>query len=208
MHQCALQIESRPTQPTGKFQRPGLALLVNNTVNINVANIASLLQCLSEWYQHLISELGLLDVPQNRALLPSAGAKVIVHQFLELPVFFPAFAPAARTKPPGYAHLNTFDVFLQDEWAFQLIEFLPPLQHVHHVVWAGRHIRERLVRLAAIASRLAHKPPERFLDVADCRVVVVEFHARQGLYSTLAQNLLPNRTVDFPFGSLLRSGDD
>ena len=58
-----LDIEGRPAESGRKFERPGTAVVIYDTIDIDVPDIADLFQLLSEWRKYAASKFTVTDIP-------------------------------------------------------------------------------------------------------------------------------------------------
>ena len=119
--QRLLNLKQGPARAHSELKRPGIALFVDNAVNIHIADVIKLVQRVGYRVQHFISQLGLLRVAQYCSLLPRGHAKVAVHQLFEFPVFQYLGAEPRRPEPAPDSHLDTGYEFLEHEVRFQLV---------------------------------------------------------------------------------------
>lgn len=203
--QFLLNIVSRPSGADCKFQWPRLALLVDDTIYIDEAAIAFLLQRIGQGFEHLASQLGAGDIAQDGPLLSSSDAHVAIHELLKLEVLAPRRGPTVLPKPSANCHFDPRDKLLEYEWAFEFTDPLPPLQHIDEIGGTLGTIRKGFIRIPA---RLRNEAPVLLFNVGDRFVVVRKFFARWDLDTVRHKDFHTLMAVQFPAGHFGGRSDD
>src|SRR5208282_698878 len=101
-----LDIKSRPPCPHGKFERPDVARLIDDTIHVDIPDVLMRYQSLGEWQENLLRQFGAGGITHHGALLACCDALVAVHELLKLEILLPGSSPPVGAEPPADPHLD------------------------------------------------------------------------------------------------------
>ena len=109
---CKLDVDGRISEPHGELQRPRSTVVVDYTVDIDVANVPGSYKTFFQRLENLIGELTGADQPHYRARFSAIRPDSTGEKSFLLEIFFPPGRESARADPGADRELDPLDPVL------------------------------------------------------------------------------------------------
>lgn len=108
-----LDVEGRPAEPHGPLKGPRVSAVVDDAVDVDVADITERLKLLCARYKDFLREFATANIPHDCARFAAVLAQITRKELLKLEILLEALREAGRAEPPAGGELNPLDRLLQ-----------------------------------------------------------------------------------------------